>query len=384
MLEIEQQAVSRLKVVSTTVVALLVMAGLVGVFAYYQLYLMPEKIKAELAARPTSVLTVSTEIATTESWQPFLTAVATLEAANGVDVAAEVDGLITGILFQSGQLAEAGDPLIQLDDHVLRAELKEVQAQFRNAEAELERIRRLERQNMTSKSDLDAMHSRRDEAAAAVERVQATIAQKSVKAPFSGRLGVRLVQLGQYVEASTPMVTLQHAQPIYANFSLPEQALAQIKVGDVVDLEVDSYPGEIFPGRVTSFDSKVDPRTRTFLVQTTLPNVDLRLVPGQYANARISTGDPREQVSVPEAAILFRLYGDSVYMVGSPNKTGQRIVEQRIVKLGAIRDGRAVVLEGIDAGEEIVSIGAFKLRNGAAIEINNSIELAEPGLRPKH
>lgn len=359
-----------------SLITFVLVAAAVTAFAYYQLRILPERAMKELASRPIPPIWVSTEEASLEEWPESMHAIATLEAANGVDVAAEVAGVITGILFESGQSVEAGAPLIQLDDQVLRAELKEVQAQLRNAEVELERIRRLAQDNMTSKSDLDSALSRRDEAAAAVERVRARIAQKSIRAPFSGRLGVRLVQQGQYIEENTPVVTLQHANPIYANFSLPESALSLINVGDPVELQVDSYPGEKFLSKVSSFDPKVDQQSRTFLVQATLDNEQMKLVPGQFANVEVEIGEAKPEVTIPDTAVLYSLYGDTVYVVQPPNAEAKRTVEQRLVRIGGTKGDRVGVLEGIRAGEEIVALGAFKLRNGAAVEINNSYEQA--------
>lgn len=349
---------------------LAVVAALVGALAFYLLDVKPKRAEAALAARPVPPVAVAVERARLERWHPQLNAIATLEAAHGVDVAAEVDGVVSAILFESGQSVEAGAALVRLDDRVLRAELKETQAQLRNAEVELERVARLARDSMTSKSSLDAALSRRDEAAAAVERVQAMIAQKSIRAPFSGRLGVRLVQLGEYIESGSAIVTLQHAQPIHANFFLPESALAAIDRGDPVTVRVDSY-AETFDGAVTSFDPKIDQRSRTFLVQATLENEGMKLVPGQFAHVSVLPGAPEEQVTVPETAIQFGLWGDSLYVVQPPGPDGRRRVEQRIVQIGSLRDGRASIARGVEAGEEVVAVGGFKLRNGAAVSVQD-------------
>lgn len=366
----------------TPVSAVLVLV-LVASYATYSYNLVPGLFDREMEDQSFPAVTVSAVAAELWAWEPYITAVGTLVAVNGVDVAAQTSGIVAEVTFTSGQEIAAGGPLIRLDDEVERAELKENQAILRDATQELERARQLFERGNTPQATLTTAEAEFDQAAAALERMKAVIAQKDVRAPFAGRLGVRLVSLGQFIAAGTPIVTLQALQPIFVNFRLPEQDLSAIRVGQEVAIIVDAYRGDTFRGILSSYDSKIDWQTRMFLVQATFANEDRRLVPGMYAKLRISVGQAVARVSVPETAITYSLYGDSVYLVKSPPGSGD-IVERRNVTLGDRRDGWVAVLTGISAGDLVVATGQVKLRDGAYVAIDNSIALVPADQRSKY
>lgn len=366
-----------------TSVSVVLVLALVAGYATYSYNLVPGLFDRPTVDQSFPAVTVSTATAELRSWEPFITAVGTLVAVNGVDVASQISGIVAEVTFISGQEIAAGGSLIRLDDDVERAEMKENQAVLRDANLELERARLLFERGNISQSTLTSAEARFDQAAAALERTQAVIAQKDVRAPFAGRLGVRLVNLGQFIAAGTPIVTLQALQPIFVNFRLPEQNLSAIRVGQEVEITVDAYRGDTFRGILSSYDSKIDWQTRMFLVQATFANKDRRLVPGMYAKMRISVGQAVARVSVPETAVTYSLYGDSVYLVKSPGGGGD-IVERRSVTLGNRRNGWIAVLTGISEGDPVVATGQAKLRNGDRVAIDDSVALKPAGERSKY
>ncbi|MGE0384368.1 MAG: efflux RND transporter periplasmic adaptor subunit [Gammaproteobacteria bacterium] len=367
----------------STVIAALATLALVASLAWFLLVLKPRMIAQYIASQPRPVPTVATIIARRQPWQEELGAVATLSAAQGVDVAAEVGGKVAAILFESGQAVAAGAALLRLEDDVLRAELAEARTEFENAAAELARAASLAQRRTLSQSVLDAARARRDRAGAAVQRMQARLDQKLVRAPFAGRLGVRLVMPGQYLRAGTPIVTLQALDPIHANFAVPEQSMPRLAAGQQVLLEVGSHPGTAFPALITALDPKVDEQTRTVRVQASAANADGRLLPGQFANARILLGEPTDRIVVREEAVVQGLYGDSVFVVAPAGADPRRIARQRPVRLGPARAGEVVILEGVAAGEEVVVAGQFKLQGEAPVQINNAILPGAPAERPR-
>ncbi|RME62334.1 MAG: efflux RND transporter periplasmic adaptor subunit, partial [Alphaproteobacteria bacterium] len=288
-----------------TLIAAIATLAIVGGVAWFLLLAMPAFIRDMIASTPQPPITVATVTAQFKPWQTELQAIGTVVAVKGVDVGSEVAGIVEEIHFESGQAVAENAPLLRLRDYVERADLKQNMALLKDATLELERSQSLAARGNVSQATLDSAQARRDQAAAAVERTRALIAQKNIRAPFAGRLGVRLVSLGQYIAAGTPIVTLQALDPVHVNFQLPEQTLARLAVGQNVSLTVDAYPGERFAGAITSIDSKVEAATRNVLVQATLPNADERLVPGMFASVSVHVGAPAGQVTVPESAITY-------------------------------------------------------------------------------
>jgi len=365
---------------------------LIGGFSYFQFVVKPEMVKGFITAGGQPPVTVSTAAAKTERWLPKLPAIGTLRAVQGVDVASEVSGIVRSINFDSGQFVEQGKVLVQLDDMVEVADLKSSLAQLNLADLELKRQSELLRRRNTSQTAYDTAKATRDSAAADVDKVRAVIAQKAIKAAFGGRLGIRNVDLGQYVSAGDSMVTLQRLSPIYVDFPVPEQELSKLTVGEVVDVVVDSEPGRKFEGEIESIDAKVNQATRNVLVRARIENLDARLLPGMFANVNVIAGDAEEVVTLPRTAVTYSLYGDSVYVVvdapaaedgkAGAQKEKTQIVDRRFVRVGEARGDTVSILEGVKAGEQVVISGQIKLRPKAHVVVDNSDPLKPPAKRP--
>lgn len=311
-----------------------------------------------------------------------LTGIGSLEATRQVQVPAEVDGRVTQILFTAGQTVKAGQLLVQMNDAPERGELARLQAQARNARALLERTRRLLPQQAATREQLDQAQADYDQAAADIRRVQALIEQKRVKAPFDGMLGVRRVHLGQFARAGDPLVSLTDASTLYANITLPEQALGAVRAGQTVAVTVDAYADRQFPGQVTTVEPQVDAGSRTVRVQATLANADGALAAGMFAHGRIRLPDRPDVITVPETAISYSAYGDSVYVL-TPPKPGASAspatpatVRQAYVKTAERLHGRVVVTEGLNAGDQVVTSGQLRLHNGAAVDVTGTDTVA--------
>ncbi|MCW0206215.1 MAG: efflux RND transporter periplasmic adaptor subunit [Achromobacter sp.] len=309
--------------------------------------------------------------------------IGSLEATRQVQVAAEVDGRVAQILFTPGERVKAGQLLVQLNDAPEQGELARLQAQARNARALLERTRRLLPQQAATREQLDQAQADYDQAAGDIKRVQALIEQKRVKAPFDGVLGVRRVNLGQFARAGDPLVSLTDGSVMYANITLPEQALGALRVGQPVAVTVDAHAGRVFGGEVTTVEPQVDPGSRTVRVQATLPNADGALAAGMFAHGEVGLPARPGVITVPETAVSYSAYGDSVYVL-TPPKPGQEpagpTVRQAYVKTAERVRGRVVVTEGLQAGDRVVTSGQLRLHNGAAVEVGAEDTVALGGL----
>ncbi len=356
----------------------------VGAAAWLLLIKMPAFVQEMIASMPRPPITVASTQASVAPWQGQIEAIGTVVAVNGVDISSEVAGIVADIHFSSGQEVEAGAPLLRIRDQVERADLKQNQALLKDAELELERSRSLAQRGNVSQATLDAALARRDQAAAAVERIKALIAQKNLQAPFAGRLGVRLVNIGEYIAAGTPVVTLQALDQVYVNFQVPEQSVARIAVGLPVTIRVDAFPDQVFTGAITSIDSKVEAATRSALVQATFPNPERHLVPGMFADVSVLLGAPEPRITVPETAISFSLYGDAVFVLTPlPEDPSLFTVARRTIMVADRRGGEVAIGRGLEPGEQIVAAGGFKLRAGATVTVDNSVTLEPDQPRPK-
>ena len=370
-------------------VVFLLLVGLVGGFAYFQYVMKPELIKSAIAKAVPPPITVSTTTAKTETWGPRIPAIGTFTAVQGIDIAPQVGGLVRAIHFDSGQQVETGAPLIELDDFVEQADLKSNQAQLRKSELDLNRQKELLTRGNTPQSNYDSALASRDTAAAALERTKAVIAQKNIRAPFRGRLGIRKVSLGQYVSPGTPLVSLQKLDPIYVDFPVPEQNVPVLATGQTVEVAVDAFSADPpFTGKITSIDSKVNPETRNVTVRAELANAELRLLPGMFANVSVLAGTPRDVITVPRTAVVYSLYGNSVYVVkaedGSADISENKplVVERRFIRTGEERGEHVAVTEGLKAGETVVATGQIKLQPNAHVRVDNSAPLQAPAVRP--
>ena len=318
---------------------------------------------------------VTTIVARQESWPTTITAIGTVAAVRGVTVSADLPGIVETIAFDSGDAVKQGDVLVQLDTRQEQAQLSAAEAQRDLARANLQRMRSLIEQRIVAQAEYDQAEAAFKQAEATGVEIRATIGRKTIRAPFSGVLGIRQVNLGQYLAGGAPVVSLQSLNPIYVNFSVPQQHVAALKVGTPVRASIENSELKT-PGRVTAIDSVIDPSTRNLQVQTTFGNADSRLRPGMFVQTNVVIGRAETVVTLPGSAINYAPYGDSVFVVDtlkSPKGESYRGVVQRFVKLGESRGDQVAVRRGVNAGEEIVTSGAFKLRNGAAVLINNKV-----------
>jgi multidrug efflux system membrane fusion protein len=316
----------------------------------------------------------------------YLGGIGTVVAVRQVNVAPEVAGRVVGIGFEPGSVVKAGDPLVQINDEPERADLANYQAQQRLAEANLARTQTLATQSYATKATLDQNAALLDEAKAWIVRTQAVIAQKQIKAPFAGQLGMRQVNLGQYVSVGTALVTLTDLDKLYVNFTVPEQARGRVQVGQTVEVTADAFPGRTFTATLTTIEPQVDPNTRAIKLQATLDNPEHHLLPGMFANARVVLPAKPEVVTVPETAVAHTLYGDSVFVVreegqGQDGKPQTKAV-QTFVHTGEVADGRVAILDGLKPGDLVVSSGNLKLQNGSPVRVAADEALAKPARPP--
>ena len=350
-----------------------------GAIFGWKAFVSYQNAQSRATARPPAVVVSATTV-TTDRWQARVSSIGSLSAIQGVEISSEVPGTVAAISFESGLQAKAGDLLVRLDATAEFAELRSLQAQLELARLDYERSQGLLRSTALSQAQLDRAKSVMDSLQAQVEEQGAFIARKSIRAPFSGELGIRMINLGEYISPGTEIVTLQSLDPIFANFTLPERFLQQLAVGQKVQLEVAAYAEEDFAGEVTAISPKVLESTRNVSLQATLKNADHRLRPGMFARVYVLTGGSDPVLTVPRTAITFYPYGDSVFVV---DKTADDLrVERRQVATGRIREGRVEITSGLGAGEQIVSAGQLKLRSGQRVEIDNSIVLPDQVLKP--
>jgi membrane fusion protein (multidrug efflux system) len=379
------------------VIAAILVALFLGGVGYFNLVFKPKMIGEFMAKMKPPAATVTAERAGTKEWVDRVQSIGTLIAIRGVDVSPEVAGIVKDYYFESGNDVEKGTKLVELDTSVEEADLVKNRAVLLEANADLKRQASLVKKEFVSQAVVDTTTSKRDTAAAAVQRMEAVIAQKNITAPFAGRLGLRRVEKGQYVKAGDSLVWLQALDPIWIDFPVPEGDLGKLKIGAPIELGVNAYPDQVFKGVIEAFDARVAQDTRTLMVRGRLPNADHRLLPGMFANVAVLEGAPKELVTVPRTAVTYGLYGDSVWVVKegppAPEKTAsvgevevpapQLTVERRFVRVGPSQGDEVAILEGVKAGEQVVTSGQLKLHPDAAIKVDNSRPLTPAAERPK-
>jgi membrane fusion protein (multidrug efflux system) len=325
---------------------------------------------------------VTTIVAKQEPWPATLSAIGTMAAVQGVTVSADLPGTVERIAFDSGKAVHAGDVLAQLDTRQERAQLAAVEAQRDLARLNFDRMQGLLNERVISRAEYDRASAEHKEAEARVGEIRATIERKTIRAPFSGVLGIRRVNLGQYVAGGDAVVPLQALHPIYVNFGVPQQEAGQVRVGRNVRLAAGDAAGVTFTGSVTAINAVVDEATRNVQVQATLANPEGKLRPGMFVQVEMVTGADHAVVALPASAISYAPYGDSVFVVTDlkgPNGQTYRGVRQQFVKVGSARGDQIAVVSGVNPGDEVVTSGVFKLRNGAAVLVNNKVR---PGNNP--
>ena len=359
-------------------VTVAVFLGAIGFVKFRQI----QTAIAQAAAFQPPPEAVTTIVAHEEEWPATLSAIGTVVAVHGVTVSADLPGIVSGIDFDSGRTVREGDLLVQLDTSQERAQLAAAEAQRDLAALHFERMRGLLAKGVTSQSEYDQAEAASKQAEARVGEIRATIERKTIRAPFAGILGIRQVNLGQYLSAGDPVVPLQTLQPIYVNFAVPQQDVGALAVDAEVRLTVEGDGGLEHRGRVSAINSVVDEATRNVQVQATFDNTDKSLRPGMFVEVQVVLGPGTPVVALPASSIQYAPYGNTVFLVEDvqgPDGRSYLGVRQEFVKLGSARGDQVAVLSGVRPGEQVVTSGVFKLRNGAAVQINNDIQ---PGNDP--
>ena len=331
--------------------------------------------------------TVTAATARDDSWETSITATGTITAVQGVTVSAEMAGKVVKIAFESGSTVQAGELLVQLDTSVEEAQLRAADAASALAKLNLVRARTLRENNTNSQADLDGADAQAKQAEAQAENIRAVIAKKTIRAPFAGRLGLRQVNLGQYLETAKPIVSLQSLHPVYAEFSLPQQELGRLKTGLRVRLSTDAYPGRAFSGTLTAINPDLDQVTRSVRLQATFDNADHSLRPGMFARMEVLLPEEQTVLVIPATSVLSAPFGDSVYVIESkPAKEGGKAaltVRQQFIRSGSARGDFLSVESGLKLDDRIVSAGIFKLRNGmSVVESTNHTMKSSEAPRP--
>jgi membrane fusion protein (multidrug efflux system) len=355
-----------------TIAGLVLLVGLLAGIKASQIVTM---IRAGKAFVPPPEAVTSAKAERTE-WQPTKSAIGTLVAVRGATLGAELPGTVREVSFDSGTYVRRGQVLLKLDTSAEEAQLAAAEADAALAKLNLDRARSLRQAEVNAPADLDLAEARAKAAAAAVESLRATIAKKTIRAPFDGRIAIRQVELGQVISAGAPVASLQSVDPIYAEFSLPQQALAELKVGQKAHMHNDIFPDSDWDGAISTINSEVDPSTRNVRVRATFPNPDGRLRPGMFAKVEVQSAAARPVLAIPATSVLFAPYGDSVFVLEErkdPSGKTTTVAQQKFVRLGERRGDLVAVVSGLDPGETVVTSGAFKLRNGTAVAVRNDL-----------
>jgi len=360
----------------------LVFGGILG----FQLLVKPYLMRKYIPVGVVPPQTVSTTKADFSEWQGEFQAVGTLRAVRGADIAPEVAGIITAIHFESGQEVAAGAPLVQLNAESDLARLQSLAAAADLAEVNYQRDQKQLEIQAVSRAIVDADAANLKSAKAQLAEQQALVNKKLVRAPFAGRVGIRAVDIGQYVTAGTKLVTLQALDPVYVDFYAPQKSLGKIVLKQRLVLKTDAFAGEQFPGEISSIDPKVDPATRNVQVRATVRNPKRSLLPGMFATIAITAGEPQRHITLPQTAVSYNPYGDTVFVVeeqkGQDGKASL-LAQQKFVTTGSTRGDQVAILSGIKEGDTVVTAGQIKLRPGVPVIINNSIQPAnEPAPQP--
>jgi membrane fusion protein (multidrug efflux system) len=356
------------------IIMLAVVIAFIAIVGGFKVFQIKAAMSQSWQAPPEAVSTVVT---TQEEWKTTLNAIGTVVAVNGVTIGADLPGVVESIEFDSGQTVNKGDVLMRLDTKQERAQLNAAEAQRELTRLDLERSKEMLAKQIIPQSTYDNTVAQFKSADARVGEIKATIERKTIRAPFAGILGIREVNLGQYLAGGAPIVSLQAMHPAYVVFNVPQQEIGKIRVGEPVEVTAESMPkSEV--GKISAFDSVVDEATRNVRVQAIFDNASGKLHPGMFVHAQLVRGASTQAITLPASAISYAPYGDSVFIVEEKTdpKTQKpsRVVRQQFVKLGGSRGDQVAVVSGVKAGEEVVTSGVFKLRPGAAVVVNNSIQ----------
>ncbi|NMY02861.1 efflux RND transporter periplasmic adaptor subunit [Pseudomonas sp. WS 5059] len=375
-------------------IMLAVVLLIVLLLAGYKAFSIYQQIQVFSAPKPAISVAVATAVE--QPWQQRLPAVGTLKALQGVNLALEIAGTVKDVQFESGQKVKAGQPLVQLDSAVEDALLQTAQADLGLAQLDYGRGSQLVGSQAISKGEFDRLSAQLQKNKATVNQLKASLAKKHIVAPFSGTIGIRQVDVGDYLASGTVIATLQDLSSLYVDFYVPEQSVPKLAVGQGVQVQVSAYPRQTFPGTLSAINPKVESSTRNVLVRATLANPDTKLLPGMFSSLQVLLPDPQAQVVIPESAITYTLYGNSAYVVAQKktedgsleeDANGQPILiaERRFIETGERRDGLVLVTQGLSSGEQVISAGQIKLDTGAHIAITADKNLpASPGQPPRN
>ncbi|WP_034109196.1 efflux RND transporter periplasmic adaptor subunit [Pseudomonas lurida] len=363
----------RMLIMLGVVLLIVLLLGGYKAFSIYQ--------QIQVFSTPKPPVSVAVATAAEQPWQLRLPSVGTLKALQGVNLSLEVAGTVKDVQFESGQKVRAGQPLVQLDSAVESALLETAQADLGLAQLDYGRGSQLVGSQAISKGEFDRLSAQLQKNKATVNQLKASLAKKHIVAPFSGTIGIRQVDVGDYLASGTVIATLQDISSLYVDFYIPEHAVPKVALGQAVQVEVSAYPGEQFPGSVSAINPKVENSTRNVLVRATLANPNGKLLPGMFTSLDVRLPNPAPQIVVPEGAITYTLYGNSVYAVAEKKTDGGEvekdasgkpvlIAERRFVETGERRGGLVLVTKGLNAGEQVVSAGQLKLDNGTPIAIS--------------
>ncbi len=361
--------------------AVVVVVAILAALKFNSIYQQIQQFQA-----PKPAINVEAEVARRMDWQSRLPAIGTLKASQGIDLSVEIAGTITDVQFQSGEKVSKGQAIVLLDSEMEQASLASAEADLNLSRLEFQRARSLLDRQAISRSEYDRLNAESQKAAASVAQLRASLSKKRILAPFSGTIGIRQVDVGDYIAAGTPIATLQDLTTLYVDFFLAEQHVPLLKLGQRVQLQVAAYPGERFEGVISALNPKVETTTRNVQVRAELGNPDGRLLPGMFADLQVLLPTETAQVVVPETAITYTLYGNSVLLVteGTPpegvsSDEPYLVVERRFVTTGERRDGLTVVLDGLEGGEQVITAGQLKLDSGTHVAIAESRTLKLEG-----
>ncbi|HAR06354.1 MAG TPA: efflux transporter periplasmic adaptor subunit [Pseudomonas sp.] len=364
--------------------AVVVVVAILAALKFNSIYQQIQQFQA-----PKPAIDVEAEVARRMDWQSRLPAIGTLKASQGIDLSVEIAGTITDVQFQSGEKVSKGQAIVLLDSEMEQASLVSAEADLSLARLEFQRARSLLDRQAISRSEYDRLNAQSQKAEASVAQLRASLAKKRILAPFSGTIGIRQVDVGDYIAAGTPIATLQGLSTLYVDFFLAEQHVPLLALGQKVRLRVAAYPDERFEGVISALNPKVETTTRNVQVRAELANPDGRLLPGMFADLQVLLPTENAQVVVPETAITYTLYGNSVLLVteGTPPEGVNRdepylVVERRFVTTGERRDGLVVVLDGLEGGEQVITAGQLKLDSGTHVAIAENRTLKLDGAEP--
>ena len=373
----DQSETKRSSMAKRMAIMLVIVGVLFGGIFGYQAF-TARMIKKFMSSAPVPPVAVSAVKAAYQTWQLRLNAVGSLRALRGIDVTSEISGLVQTLHFKSGDEVRTGQLLVQLNADADRAQLQALEAAAELAQTVFERDQKQFAVKAVSQATLDTDAADLKTRRAQVAQQKAIVDKKSIRAPFSGQLGISTVNTGQYINPGDKIVTLQSLDAIYADFYLPQQNLSLITLGQAVSITTDTYPGRTFNGKVTAINPKVDSNTRNFLVEAVIDNSGHKLLPGMYATVEVRSGKAQQYLTLPKAAVTYNPYGETVYLIEEKGKTKDSkpalFAKQTFINMGPSRGDQVAIIKGVKAGDQVVTSGQLKLKSGSPVIINNQVQ----------